>query len=124
MRQDCPEYVSGNLRAAKAFDPNGITELAGLMVHEATHGLLHAKGFKLDLDSQEQHERICLAEQFRFLRKMVLADKKLSEIERTNQTEQLKKDVREAWQTRWWDSKIIQERQINRLKSIFFKKTK
>lgn len=38
------------------------------IVHEATHGWLCARGFRYSRSSRMQHERICLAEQNRFLK--------------------------------------------------------
>jgi hypothetical protein len=40
---------------------------AGTLVHEATHGLLYSKGFLYTPENREQIERICHAEESRFL---------------------------------------------------------
>ncbi|MBK1828869.1 hypothetical protein [Haloferula rosea] len=42
---------------------------AGVLVHEATHGLLAHKGFHYTTDQRVQIERICVAEENRFLLK-------------------------------------------------------
>ena len=42
---------------------------AGLLVHEATHGSLFAKGFPYNPSNREQIERICHAEAQRFMRR-------------------------------------------------------
>lgn len=43
---------------------------AALMVHEATHGMLLARGFDYTEESRAQTERICVAEENRFLARL------------------------------------------------------
>lgn len=43
---------------------------AALMVHEATHGMLLARGFDYTERSRAQTERICIAEENRFLARL------------------------------------------------------
>jgi hypothetical protein len=43
---------------------------AGLMVHEATHGMLLARGFDYTEETRIQTERICIAEENRFLARL------------------------------------------------------
>jgi hypothetical protein len=43
---------------------------AHLIVHEATHGWLCARGFRYTRSSRMQHERICVAEENRFLKRL------------------------------------------------------
>jgi hypothetical protein len=40
------------------------------VVHEATHGVLHSRGFRYTRKTRAQHERICLAEENRFLKRL------------------------------------------------------
>ena len=40
---------------------------AGMIVHEATHGILYSKGFMYTQENRKQIERICHAEKSRFL---------------------------------------------------------
>jgi len=42
---------------------------AGLVVHEATHGLLDSKGFRYTKENRVQIERICTAEENRFYKR-------------------------------------------------------
>lgn len=44
--------------------------LACILVHEATHGYLHARGFAYTPEDREQHERICHTEEMRFAKKL------------------------------------------------------
>jgi hypothetical protein len=43
---------------------------AGLLVHEATHGAIFARGIEVTPQNREEVERLCYAEQNRFLRKV------------------------------------------------------
>ena len=43
---------------------------AGVLVHEATHGFLDARGFEYNEENRVQIERICRAEENRFLARM------------------------------------------------------
>jgi len=47
-----------------------LVQLAGTIVHEATHARLHANGFAYTNVDRVQHERICHAEEMRFYRKV------------------------------------------------------
>src|ERR1019366_2615372 len=53
-----------------SFDHNRRAEFAAECVHEATHGMLHSKGFKYEAD-KKRHETLCIREQFRTLRRLI-----------------------------------------------------
>jgi len=44
---------------------------ASIVVHEATHGLLHARGIPYDERYRERIERLCIKEEHRFLRPLL-----------------------------------------------------
>ncbi|MCB1088194.1 MAG: hypothetical protein KDM63_14175 [Verrucomicrobiae bacterium] len=44
--------------------------VAALLVHESTHGILWKRGIRYDEDTRVQSERICMAEQNRFLARL------------------------------------------------------
>ena len=48
---------------------------AQLLVHEATHGLLYKKGFPTSNAIKKRIEKLCVAEQRRFLKKILSRDK-------------------------------------------------
>lgn len=56
-----PEYSEAMLAA----------DYACLIIHEATHGVLHTRRIEADGESIERVERLCYAEQNRFLRRLV-----------------------------------------------------
>jgi hypothetical protein len=47
-----------------------LPQYAGILIHEATHGRLHSKSFWYSKQTKERIERICEAEQDRFLRRL------------------------------------------------------
>ncbi|MDO8730670.1 MAG: hypothetical protein Q7J69_05785, partial [Candidatus Omnitrophota bacterium] len=51
--------------------PDQYGAYAGLIVHEATHGYLRERRFELTLETQKQHEFICLDEQSRFMKRVI-----------------------------------------------------
>ena len=95
---------------------------AGSIVHEATHGLLHAKKFKYIKERREQHERICVAEDIAFKKKEILVKQDYSQEEKKKMIENLKKDATDALKTHWWDTKFQEEIAWNKVKIIFCKK--
>lgn len=52
---------------------------AALMVHEATHGMLRGRGFEYTEVTRMQTERICVAEENRFLTRLVAVSEDLAD---------------------------------------------
>lgn len=101
--------------------PEDIEYYASSIIHESTHGFLRSKGFIYLPEKQEQHERICTKEQFRFLEKIILNKKELTEEQQRNEVINYKKHFEDALKKQWWNRKVMRERRMNRLKSILKK---
>jgi antitoxin component YwqK of YwqJK toxin-antitoxin module len=107
--------------------PKDTEYFASSIIHEMTHGLLMSKGFLYVREKQEQHERICVFQQFKFLEKAILNKKELSKEEQQKEILRYKKYFEDSIKRQWWNRKIQNEKRINRLKSFlkkeFIKKT-
>lgn len=107
--------------------PKDIEYFASSIIHEMTHGYLRSKGFLYVRERQEQHERICVYQQFKFLEKVILNKKELSEEEQKKEILKYKKHFEDSIKRQWWNKKIQREKRINRLKFLlkkeFIKKT-
>jgi tetratricopeptide (TPR) repeat protein len=49
-----------------AYPQRNVREYAGVLIHEATHGLLFEKGIPYDKETRERVERLCHLESYRF----------------------------------------------------------
>ena len=55
---------------AKLFPAASAENIAAVLVHEATHARLDQAGHRNHAESRERHERICIAEQLAFVRRL------------------------------------------------------
>ena len=75
VARNCGRYMSIARACVLNPDPDRnddcfVAHQAGVIVHEATHGFLSDRGFKYDQDTRVQIERICCAEENRFLSRL------------------------------------------------------
>ena len=71
---------------------------ASILVHEATHGLIHARKIPYDEHYRERIERLCFQEENRFLRRLGLTPESLAKIR------QIKSFNGEAYRRNWASS--------------------
>jgi len=116
-------YFKPSARAyyVDSFDPNDIVAFAGSVIHEATHGFVMAKGFKYVDEKREQHERMAVAEQFRFIKRAICRDETLSSEEQEKATKKWEIYFDAIVKNRWWEPHLVRERNTNAFKEIFFK---
>jgi hypothetical protein len=116
------QYISHlSLFAVDSFPPGNHVYFASVIVHEATHGFLHSKGFGPSKATQEQHERICTKEQVRFLQRVVLQSDDYSVEKKKDCLAELDIWFREQMASRWWESHKINTSRMERLTKIFSK---
>lgn len=81
---------------------------ASILVHEATHGRVHARGIPYDEEHRERIERLCYKEENRFLKHLGLTPESLAKLEK------LKTFNSEAYQRNWASSFWQRWRQTRR----------
>ena len=77
--------------------------VAGSLVHEATHGYLAARGFRY-WKARRRHERLCLTEQVRFLRRYLQWHPTCSEEEKRQALNAIEQWAQRAFASRWWST--------------------
>ncbi len=86
------------------FSKDDIVLYASNIVHEGTHGYLDSKGFQYTFKTREQIERICLKEQFRFIKKAIFFQDHLTHERKEEIWSEWKKGFSQALETRWWET--------------------
>ncbi len=105
LKVDCGEYrhsirlcsVNCNLSIEQNLDD--FVYFASLIIHETTHGYLASKGFEYTKERRVQIERICVAEENRFLAKVAV---KHPEISNKFISEFNPEPWRESWNSSKW----------------------
>jgi hypothetical protein len=107
-------YVTVSFTDRSSYDPDlracrlasgsceSALEVAGTLVHESTHGRLHDLGFAYTAQSRERHERVCLEEEHRFVRRALLTDAAGAE-ESGRRLEALARWKQAMLDSRWWE---------------------
>ena len=62
--------VAAVLLSAEWFPTASAKNIAGVLVHEATHARLDQAGHRTYAENRERHEKICIAEQLAFARRL------------------------------------------------------
>jgi hypothetical protein len=85
---------------------------AGLLVHEATHGVLRKRGIPYNEHNRERIERLCRREDYRFKRHFnrKLADKHMERFP--------EEFYQRSWSTSWWQRTLALWKRKNQLKGM------
>jgi hypothetical protein len=73
---------------------------APILVHEATHGLVHARGIPYDEEHRERIERLCYKEENRFLRRLGLTPDSLAKMQQIKTFDS--EGYRKLWTSSFW----------------------
>lgn len=103
------KLCSLNYEISNEVTDSCIVLFSSVIVHEATHGLLYSKGFKYTEDNREQVERICFAEENRFLKK---AEVKYPEIAKSHQREFNPDNWVSMWESTKWQRLIAMIKRV------------
>jgi hypothetical protein len=78
--------------------PKSAAWYAGLLVHEATHGLIEKHKIPYDEEHRERIERLCFKEQNRFFRRLGLTPESLAKLEQLNSFKPAAYEPKSFWQ--------------------------
>lgn len=101
-----------------SFPDNDPLYLASAILHEATHAYLKAKGFSYSPITAERHERLCVKEQIRLIKRVVDRQRGWSEEEKKRYLSEWTKSFDEAINLRPWESHKILANQFKRLQEL------
>ena len=100
------------------FPKNEPAFFASEIVHEATHGYLKSKGFRYTKKTRERHEKLCLKEQQRFIKKAIYSQEQYTEDEKKKILKEWNEWFVEALNTRWWEPHKVLRGQFDRLTEL------
>jgi hypothetical protein len=73
---------------------------ASILVHEATHGLIHARGIPYDEQHRERIERLCYKEENRFFKRIGVKPESLAKLEKLKSFDS--KAYQRLWASSFW----------------------
>jgi hypothetical protein len=78
--------------------PKAAVWYGGILVHEATHGLIEARKIPYDDENRERIERLCFKEQHRFFKRLGLTPESLAQLEQINSFKPAAYQPKSFWQ--------------------------
>lgn len=112
------DYFEASLSAfiVDDYSQNDTCFFASKIVHEMTHAFLHYKRLSYTDEMRPRHEKLCLTEQYRFIRKAIGRTDWWSDEMKAKATEEWTRWFEDALKSEWWEPHQIRAKRFIRLR--------